>query len=94
MISASKIADIKEKFISMIGQEQYYPSRVELVLAKLWKCAAAVVKSKTGSFKPTVLFQGVNLRGRMDSPLPDTLFGNFVWPFAVIVEEESVEEKF
>ena len=25
----------------------------------------------------------------MDPPLPDTLFGNFVWPFAVIVEEES-----
>ena len=46
MISASKIAELKEKFISMIGQEQYYPSRVELVLAKLWKCAAAVVKSK------------------------------------------------
>ncbi|KAK7833527.1 salutaridinol 7-o-acetyltransferase [Quercus suber] len=25
----------------------------------------------------------------MDPPLPDTVFGNFVWPFAVIVEEES-----
>ena len=93
VISATKIAVLKEKGISMIGWEQYYPSRGELVLAKLWKCAAAVVKSKTGSFKPTVLFQGVNLRGRMDPPLPDTVFGNFVWPFAVIVEEESVGEK-
>ncbi|KAL4602164.1 hypothetical protein ACB092_10G033800 [Castanea dentata] len=89
VIRASKIAELKEKVISVIAREQYYPSRVELVLAKLWKCAAAVVKSKTGSFKPTVLFQGMNLRGRMDPPLPDTVFGNFVWPFAVIVEEES-----
>lgn len=89
VISASKIAELKEKVISMTGREQYYPSRVELVLAKLWKCAAAVVKSKTGSFKPTALFQAVNLRGRMDPPLPDTVLGNFVWPFAVFVEEES-----
>ncbi|KAL4602162.1 hypothetical protein ACB092_10G033600 [Castanea dentata] len=79
VIRASKIAELKEKVISVIAREQYYPSRVELVLAKLWKCAAA----------PTVLFQGMNLRGRMDPPLPDTVFGNFVWPFAVIVEEES-----
>ncbi|KAL4602160.1 hypothetical protein ACB092_10G033400 [Castanea dentata] len=79
VIRASKIAELKEKVISVIAREQYYPSRVELVLAKLWKCAAA----------PTVLFQGMNLRGRMDPPLPDIVFGNFVWPFAVIVEEES-----
>nr|POE59690.1 vinorine synthase [Quercus suber] len=90
VVSASKITELKEKVISLIGRvEQYYPSRVELVLGKLSKCAAAVVKSKTGSFKPTVLFQGANPRGRMDPPLPDTLFGNFVWQFAVIVEEES-----
>ncbi|KAK7849091.1 hypothetical protein CFP56_003745 [Quercus suber] len=83
VVSASKITELKEKVISLIGRvEQYYPSRVELVLGKLSKCAAAVVKSKTGSFKPTVLFQGANPRGRMDPPLPDTLFGNFVWQFA------------
>ena len=56
VIIAFKIAELKEKVISLIGREQYYPSRGELVLAKLWNCAAAVVKSKTGSFKPTVLF--------------------------------------
>jgi hypothetical protein len=91
VISASKVAELKEQVISVNGREQY-PSRVEVVLAKLWKCAAAVVKSKNGSFKPTALFQAVNLRGRMDPPLPDTVFGNFVWPFALIVEEESEME--
>ena len=60
-----------------------------MVLALLWKCAVAVVKSKIGSFKPTALFQAVNLRSRMDPPLLDTMFENFVWLFAVIVEEEK-----
>ena len=62
---------------------------MEVVVTKLWKCASAVVKLKTKSFKPTALFQTVNLRTRMDPPLPDTVFGSFVWAFVVIVEEES-----
>jgi hypothetical protein len=89
VFSASKVAELKEKVQSMVGREHFYVSRVEVVLALLWKCAVAVVKSKTGLFKPTALFQAVNLRSRMDPPLPETVFGNFVWPFAVIVEEES-----
>ncbi|KAE8055574.1 hypothetical protein FH972_012404 [Carpinus fangiana] len=89
VFSASKVAELKEKVQTVVGREQFYVSRVEVVLALLWKCAVAVVKSKTGSFKPTALFQAVNLRPRMDPPLPDTVFGNFVWPFAVIVEEEK-----
>lgn len=89
VFSALKVAEMKEKVRVQIGREGYYPSRVEVVLAHMWKCAVNVVKSKTGSFKPTALFQAVNLRTRMDPPLADTVFGNFVWPFAVIVEEES-----
>jgi hypothetical protein len=89
VFSASKVAELKEKVQSVLGREKFYVSRVEVILALLWKCAVAVVKSKTGSFKPTALFQAVNLRSRMDPPLADTVFGNFVWPFAVIVEEES-----
>ncbi|KAG7955769.1 hypothetical protein I3843_11G089000 [Carya illinoinensis] len=89
VFSAPKIVELKEKVTSMIGQEKYYPSRVEVVLALLWKSAVSVVKSKTGTFKPTALFQAVNLRPRMEPPLPETAFGNFVWLFWVIAEEES-----
>ncbi|KAG6687776.1 hypothetical protein I3842_11G089500 [Carya illinoinensis] len=81
VFSASKIVELKEKVTSMIGQEKYYPSRVEVVLALLWKSAVSVVKSKTGTFKPTALFQAVNLRPRMEPPLPETAFGNFANKF-------------
>lgn len=35
------------------------------------------------------MFQAVNLRPRMEPTIPETAVGNFVWPFAVTVEEES-----
>jgi hypothetical protein len=76
-------------FLWFVNKGTYSSKKKKVVLALLWKCAAAVVKLKTGSFKPTALFQAVNLRPRMDPLLPNTMFGSFVWPFAVIVEEES-----
>ncbi|XP_021911472.1 vinorine synthase-like [Carica papaya] len=42
-----------------------------------------------GEFKPSVMFQAVNLRQRMSPPLPETAMGNFIWPFMVVVEEEK-----
>ncbi|XP_022772425.1 vinorine synthase-like [Durio zibethinus] len=86
----SKIAELKAK----VDQEfrevmQSHPSRVEVVLALIWKCAVANKKQKTGSVGPTALFQAVNLRTRMSPPLPDTAFGNFIWPFMVLAKEEK-----
>nr|POE59694.1 vinorine synthase [Quercus suber] len=51
VISASKIAELREKVISMIGREQHYPSRVELVLAKLWKCNGSGCQIKNRVFQ-------------------------------------------
>ncbi|XP_022738488.1 vinorine synthase-like [Durio zibethinus] len=90
VFSASKIAELKAK----VDQEfqnvlQSHPSRVEVVLALLWKCAVATKKLKTGSFGPTALFQAVNLRKRLSPPLPETAIGNFIWPFMVIAHEEK-----
>ncbi|XVE65258.1 hypothetical protein DITRI_Ditri07aG0166700 [Diplodiscus trichospermus] len=90
VFSASKIAELKAK----VDQEfrevmQSHPSRVEVVLALLWKCVVDNKKQKTGSFEPTALFQAVNLRKRMSPPLPETAFGNFVWPFMVLANEEK-----
>jgi len=94
IFEASKIEELKRKIKSKIecqNEFQFHPSRVEVVLALIWKCAlSAFSRSKTTSFKQrSILFQAVNLRPRMDPTIPETAVGNFVWPFAVTVEEES-----
>ncbi|KAE8720223.1 Root phototropism protein [Hibiscus syriacus] len=89
VFSASKIAELKaevnKEFHDML---QSHPSRVEVVLALLWKCAVATKKQKTGTFGPTVMFQAVNLRKRLSPTLPETAVGNFIWTFMVSAYEE------
>ncbi|XVF52401.1 hypothetical protein PTKIN_Ptkin05aG0015400 [Pterospermum kingtungense] len=90
VFSAEKIAELKAKVGPKFREAlQSHPSRVEVVLALLWKCAVANKKLKKGSFGPTVLFQAVNLRKRMSPPLPETAIGNFIWPFMVVANEEK-----
>ncbi|GMJ12484.1 hypothetical protein like AT3G30280 [Hibiscus trionum] len=93
VFSASKIAELKAKVDKEFHHVlQSHPSRVEVVLALLWKCAVATKKQKTGSFGPSVLLQAVNLRKRLSPPLPETAVGNFIWPFMVFAcEEKDVE---
>ncbi|MED6119542.1 hypothetical protein PIB30_012731 [Stylosanthes scabra] len=80
IFESSKIQELKKKV-----RLEFEPSRVEVVLALIWRCA---LLSKTTAFKASALFQAVNLRPRMEPRVPETAIGNFVWPFAVTVEEE------
>ncbi|XVE57483.1 hypothetical protein DITRI_Ditri04bG0094400 [Diplodiscus trichospermus] len=90
VFSAAKIAELKNKVDQEFQKEiQGHPSRVEVVLAFLWKCAMAIKKQKTGSFGPSALFQAVNLRKRLSPPLPETAIGNFIWPFMMLAHEEK-----
>jgi hypothetical protein len=94
IFEASKIEELKTKIKNKIESEfEFHPSRVEVVLALIWKCALsasiAVSGSKTTPFKRSILFQAVNLRTRMNPAVPETAVGNLVWPFSVTVEEES-----
>ncbi|KAF7810013.1 vinorine synthase-like [Senna tora] len=70
-------------------QFQFQPSRVEVVLALIWRSAVSAWSTKTGSFRPSAMFLAVNLRPRMEPPVPRTAMGNFLWPLAVTVEKES-----
>ncbi|XP_068497297.1 BAHD acyltransferase BIA1-like [Phaseolus vulgaris] len=86
VIEASKVKALKKR----IGEGCVFePSRVEAVLALIWKCALSASGSETTSFERSVLFQAVNLRPRMEPAVADGAVGNFVWPFAVTVEEEA-----
>ncbi|KAE8720222.1 Detected protein of unknown function [Hibiscus syriacus] len=87
VFSASKIAELKARVSHEVLQSRF--SRVEVVLALLWKCAVATKIQKIGSFRPTTLFQAVNLRKRLSPPLPETVIGNFIWPIMVSAYEEK-----
>ncbi|KAE8677569.1 FAM135B protein [Hibiscus syriacus] len=90
VFSAAKIAELKAEVNKEFHDVfQSYPSRVEVVLALIWKCAVATKKQKTGKFGPTVMFQAVNLRKRLSPPLPETAVGNFIWPFTVFAYEDK-----
>ncbi|GAU43313.1 hypothetical protein TSUD_390120 [Trifolium subterraneum] len=94
IFEASKIEELKTKIKNKIESEsEFHPSRVEVVVALIWKCALKasieISGSKTTSFKRSILFQAVNLRTRMEPAVPETAVGNLVWPFSVTVEEES-----
>ncbi|CAJ1963581.1 unnamed protein product [Sphenostylis stenocarpa] len=86
VFDASKVKVLKKRIREGLVFE---PSRVEVVLALIWKCALSASRSKTASFKSSVLFQAVNLRPRMEPAVADGALGNFVWPFVVTVEEEA-----
>lgn len=86
-----KAADVDIPFQNRL-QNQFQPSRVEVVLALIWRCAVKSTRFKTGSFKPSALLQGVNLRPRMDPPVPATAIGNLVWPFTAKIEKEEEGE--
>ncbi|KAL7161511.1 hypothetical protein ACSBR2_042054 [Camellia fascicularis] len=65
--TSSTIAALKAE----VGTCAVHPTRVELVTAVIWKCAMA----QSGLDKSTVT-HAVNVRGKMDPPLPGTALGN------------------
>ncbi|KAI7985964.1 Stemmadenine O-acetyltransferase [Camellia lanceoleosa] len=65
--ASSTIAALKAE----VGTCEVHPTRVELVTAVIWKCAMA----QSGLDKSTVT-HAVNVRGKMDPPLPGTALGN------------------
>ncbi|KAJ7964779.1 vinorine synthase-like [Quillaja saponaria] len=89
VFTPSKIEELKSKLFTALG---YHVSRVEAVTALIWISAANALKCKTKSFMPTLMVQAVNLRTRMEPPLPESSIGNLMWMFSVIVEKEKEME--
>lgn len=85
IFDAYKIEELKRKIKSEI---EFHLSRVEIILTLIWKCSISASHSKIQSFNRLILYQDVNLRPHRDPVVPETIVGNFVWSFAVTVEEE------
>ncbi|XP_022734482.1 BAHD acyltransferase BIA1-like [Durio zibethinus] len=86
VFEGSKIARLKVKAAGL-----FVPSRVEVVLALIVKCSVVASRAKSGSARPVVLFQAVNLRKRMVPPLPENSIGNLIWPMPVFIGDDEME---
>lgn len=77
VFDASSIATLREEAAS---ESVPNPSRVEALTGFVTERLMAGLESTTGKSPPSLMIShAVNVRKRLDPPLPDTVFGNFVW---------------
>ena len=81
-----KVMDLKAKISSQGIQN---PTRAQVVTALIWKCAIAASQSNFGVANKFSLSQTIDIRRRVDPPLPENLVGNVsTFVFAVTNEHE------
>ncbi|CAK7325400.1 unnamed protein product [Dovyalis caffra] len=71
------IAMLRDK--AKFGKPDTRPSRVETLSCFIWKCVMAASKALSGSPKPCILVEAVNLRPRTKPPMSDGSIGNIFW---------------
>ncbi|OIW00618.1 hypothetical protein TanjilG_09099 [Lupinus angustifolius] len=78
VFEGSKIESLKAMVLSSSSQKVKNPTRIQVVIALLYKCvvSALILTPKNAPFRVTT-----NLRKRMVPPLPEKSIGNFVWSF-------------
>jgi hypothetical protein len=69
-----ELAKLKSKICSSDGQN---PTRFEFLSGLFYKCLMAVEISRSGSFRPSILYRPVNMRSKL--ALPKTTVGNVMW---------------
>ncbi|KDP20131.1 hypothetical protein JCGZ_05900 [Jatropha curcas] len=82
------IANLKAK--ASLNNINPNPSRVEVVTAILSKCLISSFKNKTGIDKPLAICHSMNLRRKVEPPLPECSFGNMIgFAGAVFTKKEK-----
>ncbi|OAY38894.1 stemmadenine O-acetyltransferase [Manihot esculenta] len=55
------------------------PSRIETISCFIWKCCMAASKAVSGSTKPSILLEAMNLRPHTKPPMSNSSIGNLFW---------------
>ena len=61
------------------GRPDAKPTRIQTLTCFIWKCCLAASKAISGSPKPSILVEAVDLRSRTKPPISDTSTGNVFW---------------
>ncbi|KAI8012875.1 Vinorine synthase [Camellia lanceoleosa] len=94
IFNASKLHALKAEAANMRVQQ---PTRVEAIMALLWKCTMDASRSRLGlgstnPRKPSILVISANMRAQLVPPLPESSFGNIGRPLVVHTDDESENE--
>ncbi|XP_065871478.1 stemmadenine O-acetyltransferase-like [Euphorbia lathyris] len=68
------------------------PSRIETLSCFIWKCCMKASKACSGSVKPSILVEAVNLRPLTNPPMSNSSTGNVFW-WAIAAADPGDEEK-
>ncbi|KAI9095010.1 hypothetical protein K1719_026474 [Acacia pycnantha] len=87
VFESSDITKLKAKASSKLVEQ---PTRVEAVLALIWKCATTASRINLGITKRrSKVGQAINIRKRTNPPLPETSVGNSLSNFIAETEETN-----
>ncbi|XP_049376286.1 acylsugar acyltransferase 3-like [Solanum stenotomum] len=87
LFSNSKLEMLKSQVTSETGVQN--PTRLDVLSALIYKCAATAARANSSSFKPSLLALAVNLRPILDPPLPTRAIGNMVSYIKVVTMSED-----
>ncbi|XP_028754259.1 vinorine synthase-like [Neltuma alba] len=89
VFESSEITKLKAKASSKLVEQ---PTRVESVLALIWKCATIASRTNLGITKrPSKIGQAINIRKRTNPPLPETSVGNCLSNFIAEIEDTDMD---
>ncbi|EEF29377.1 vinorine synthase [Ricinus communis] len=77
VFDASSISDLKTQAATNSCAEN--PTRIEAVSSFLFECISAVLQAKSGVERPFAFSFLVSWKRKAIPPLPESLFGNFIW---------------